>query len=269
MSDLRVVPTVQFSLSTLWDHRRFAVAISWPWVAVSGLLKLALFLSYPALADPFLWMKPGSLNGAVPGWILNVQLFVWLCMFSTVGVNWHRYLLRGDATRRPWHIDWIVFRYGKTAFFIGMGVMIASAFFVLFAVWPIKFLHLTGFPRYLAIGIAFLVSCAVLGTILVRLGVVLPGIAVEEAYPWMAVKAGQGHSLRMLGVGLILSVIGFGLGIVAIALPYGLWLILGPQSVIGISLLAVAESIANWLNLFVNITIITVLYGVLMEERDV
>jgi hypothetical protein len=189
-----------------------------------------------------------------PGLALAVllNLFLFLFVSAWIAVAWHRFILLEDypgllpplAGRPVWSY------LGKT-FLLGLVValMTIPAGFVLGLIMAILQEAGTGLLSTLILGLALYVSYMWL-----RFGIVLPATAVSRPMGITeAWRATAPYATPILGSSVILILINTGISLVGAILPAPL-----------AGLLSLATS---WITLMLGISILTTLYGVIVERR--
>ena len=190
---------------------------------------------------------PPSLALAV---ILILLLFVFVS--SWIAVAWHRFILLEDYPRllpplagRP------VRRYAGRTFLLTlvMVLVMIPPFFVMFLIVGILQDAAAGLFSTLTLGLALYFSYMWL-----RFGIILPATAVSRPMGLgEAWRATAPYATAILGTSVILVLINSAISLVGGALPQQLAF-----------LLTVA---ANWITLMIGISILTTLYGVIVERR--
>ena len=201
-------------------------------------------------------MGAGQLPGA--GWGFGLFLgglltmILWLFVFSWVAVAWHRFILKEErpGLLPPLRTD-LVWPY------LGRSILIAIILIV--AAIPLGFVFTLvagGSQSLVVASIVGLLMALVLGWIGTRLSLVLPASAVERSMSlgesWAATAPASGAIFLVV---LILALINFVLGSL-----FGLAL--------GDSLVSAALSlIVQWFLTMLGLSILTTLYGHLVERR--
>jgi hypothetical protein len=189
-----------------------------------------------------------------PGLALAVllNLFLFLFVSAWIAVAWHRFILLEDypgllppLAGRP------VWRYaGKTILLaLVMALVTFPAGFVIGVISGVLQDSGTGLFSTLALGLALYISYMSL-----RFGIVLPATAVSRPMGFgEAWRATAPYATAILGTCVILILINTGVSLVSAILPAPLAGLLGLAT--------------SWISIMLGISILTTLYGVIVERR--
>jgi hypothetical protein len=184
---------------------------------------------------------------ALLGAVLSVVAWVW------AAVGWHRFVLLEEYAQGvlpPWHGS------NNGSYFLRalqVGLILLGALILMTIVIGLAFMILPGAGMAVLLGIGLVVGVSWAGT---RVGLVLPAAAIGAPLTigesWQVTKPVSGQIL---------------LPIIVIALVAGLsgqavLLVLGPN-LLGV----LASSLVSWLQLLVNLALMTTLFGNLIEGR--
>ena len=266
MRQLPILTTLNHSIESTFRNIRFAFHASWPWMLVLLPINIAgnIYLLGLGEFDPTKPINPKF-------------MFVTLAMgvasalaFSSIAVNWHRYILLNDVPRgtERLRLDGLVARYFGNTLLIGLLVaLVATLFFLpiglagslLFAAsksFAIFFASVAGILMFLAlIGLSIRWSLKLVSVAMGR-----QDFGIEDGR-----KASEGNHWRIVWlyvlVFLVLIIVGSVFG--------GVSYVLGSsESVVALSTLVAVQMAVNWISTIWNITLLTSLYGFFVEQRD-
>jgi hypothetical protein len=195
-------------------------------------------------------MAAGTPSGTVSLTVL-LLLVIFIFVSAWIAVSWHRFILLEEypgllpaISGRP-----IGAYLGRTVL-LGLVMMIAMIpAFVVFGLLMAVFGPTAGLFSILGIGLALYFSFVWL-----RLGLVLPATAVGRPLgigeSWRATAP---YANTILGTGALLIVLNSGIGLVTAILPA--------------ALASVLDLVVSWITLMIGTSILTTLYGVIVEER--
>lgn len=277
MSKFRAIPAVRHVLRTTFANLSYALHMSWPWmVFIAGFQLIAFMLPFILRADYSGGQTPDELLPRLSVLVI-LLLIATMLAFASIAVNWHRFMLlgeRADGWRRL-RLDWPVWRYFGNIILLNVIVLLGMFAVMLgyMAVIPIVTILaaiLGDTARAFLMGILSLATVGWLVIAMQRLTIKLPAVAIGHNYGFSDAWAEtSGYSLSLLGFILVLLVVGLAVA-AAVALPVtGLIYILGAQSLGAQIILAITEVIADWIALIIGINILTTLYGIFAEGRDV
>jgi hypothetical protein len=92
MSKLPVFELISYVVSSTLKNAGYAMAISWPWLVVLFPLRLAVeihkfYYGFTPIAN---------YNGVQYDWPGLIVAIISFFAFSSIAVNWHRYILNGE-----------------------------------------------------------------------------------------------------------------------------------------------------------------------------
>lgn len=208
---LPVVDSVKQALSFTLRHFGSLLAVSWKWLLLVILPALAGYTWFMLPFNEAIWEglrsyppeppSPAIMNEVMKKVMLASAALnlVVLIPYASIAVNWHRFVLRGEPARSAngLRLDTPVWRYiGVALLMLAVGLLPQGM--QLFAM-------LNPSDGSIVILLASFIAMFVFICLIVRIWVVLPGIAVEnsEATFTSTMRATRGHTFRMLG-GLLL-----------------------------------------------------------------
>lgn len=258
---MRKLP-VQAALIHVWkstfNNLSFAFHLSWPWMAV--LLPVNLIGNYFGF-QPEAAVEPSP--GAVA--LTLVVGLVTVFAFASVAVSWHRYILKDEVPQGMDRLraDDTVWRYFGNSLLIVLnlsGIAIVAAFIIgMLALALGQFAAIIAVPTMIA---AFLLMISVF----YRMSVKLPAIALgEPGFTFRnAWQMTDGNAWRLIGLGLILLMIIFGISVAAM-LPAAVFLAI-PGA--GLLFFTAIQIVANWIATILGVTTLTSLYGFFVQGRN-
>ena len=275
MSEFRAYPAVRHVLQICYANLGFALYVSWPWMVIIGILQFGLQLSTPdhETADP------QYLTTTFP--LLLLYVIVSTVGFSSLSVNWHRYVLRAEKAE-GWlrlRLDRPVWRYVGSGLLLGMlgtGILLTislPAYFFLGSIFAVLTASFGSTMSWVLLSVLAVVLFGLLGVSLLRLAIKFPAIALERNdYGFRdAWKDTYGHVFSLIGFWLL-----FMMAVLIIALAVALVLVIPAValSLAGMDSAALAASFAsqfagNWIGIFLGISALTSLYGIFAEGREV
>jgi len=252
MNKLPPFQTIKHALKAVFQFRNAGVRIGLPWVLVLAGMSV-IERSFSVAPDPS--NGPANLIFASPMELVIAALS--LVIFSSIAVNWHRYILLDEipSSEKIFRLDRPVWNYvGRTLL-----IMLAT----LIPVLALSLAFVTALPN---LGPLLAVPFFVAGVYIMRMSVALPAIALERKDFGItaALQVTQGNNLQFAALlalnGLILFVTFLALGIVL--------------SVVGNANLTAAKVFALVLSVPVNlflslfsVSLLSSLYGFFVEKR--
>jgi len=221
-------------------------------------LSFLVFMMFGGLGGP---MMSGDGSGALGPALATVLLIpLFLFVTSWVAVSWHRFILKEEYTGllpevsgRP------IWPYAWKAILLGLIVMLLAIplFFILGAL-SLPFMGVEGGGGFPIIAtITFMIVFVLISVVSMRLGIALVGTALGAPMAfrdaWTATAPVNG---TIVGVAVLLGVFNAVISLLLIPITYAIPLI---ASVISLGF--------NWLTMMVGISILTTLYGHVIEER--
>jgi hypothetical protein len=236
----------------------FRLALPWYAIVVPLTLGLTLVLTLASGGKP-------EESPALNFWITLAAGAVALLSASSIAVNWHRYILRDEVPRgrEILRIDALVLRYFGNMLLIMLAVLAAITIIAIPLTLPPALVGLPGLGVFLTAVVAIPVS----GILFLRLAVKLPAIALGRTDFHMreAWKASEGNTFAMLGLFLLNLFIALAI-IAAVLVLNAIFSLFG--SVVGMAVEIAAQLAGNWILTILGITVLTSLYGFLVENRD-
>ena len=252
MHKLPAFQTIKHAMKAVVQFRNTGARIGLPWVLVlAGISLLDRFFS--AAPDP----ADGAANLMLPGPMEFVVAAFSLVIFSSIAVNWHRYILLDEITapEKIFRLDRPVWSYAGRTLLI-----------MLITLVPMLVLS-TIFLRTLpGLSLILVIPFFVAGIYIMRMSVALPAIALDRKDFGItaALQVTQGNNLQFAALlalnGLILFATFLSLGIVLS--------IVGNVNVTAAKILALVLSVP--VNLFLSlfsVSLLSSLYGFFVEQR--
>lgn len=272
MSSFRAIPAVGHVLGTVARNIGPAIRMSWPWLAIYAIVQGIGLLLFPDLQKVFAGGDNALENAESGTGIMFLTLLVLSTLaFSSLAVNWHRFMLLGEEAEggERLRIDGLVFRYIGNAF---LGGLIGGGLSLL-AIIPVMILGFAWWRELGIVIIASLFAIVYLGMLVVlqRLFLKLPAIALErDDYGFGSAWADSGgNNLRIAGFIVLLSIILL-IALVVLGVPLAFLMIAqGEPSTTSSVLGWTFQLVLNWLGWIVGINALTTLYGIFAEGREV
>lgn len=216
-----------------------------------------LFLIANVISFGALYLFPPAFIGGrvVPSWQWLLATVLVCTLYMWIAVGWHRFVLRDEASNSPVP----VFRGDRILAYFGRGLQFGLLFVLAWMVGLglIMLMMSTVGSNPVIIVPAMLVGLSILLMVSYRLAPLFPGAALGEpvgfAEAWMSTR-GSGWQMLLLAV---LSAIGN----YVLDLPFEM--LRGDVLIIAWSL------VSGWIKLMVGISILTAIYGVYVEGRDI
>ena len=254
--------------STL-NNLRFAFHSQWPWVLILAVLLAAMFSSvgdFGSMTEEQMraaMAKDPTLAAKFLSWLL-LALAVGMLGFASVAVNWHRYILTDELPRglQKLRVDATVWRYLGNLFLISLLTMVAALPVLLVIGILMSALGPVAFPVLLAALAAFILP------VIYRLSVKLPAVALGRRDFTLkdAWRVTEGNWWQIAGLGLLLTLVTWGVGLVLMGLSMGLQRVLPPDVASYTDI--IVQIGVNWVLTILGITTLTSLYGFFVEGRD-
>jgi len=252
MNKLPAFQTIKHALKAVFQFRNDGVRIGLPWVLVlAGISVIDRIFS--VAPDP----ASGTANTVLPGPMELVIAACSLVIFSSIAVNWHRYILLDEitASEKIFRLDRPVWHYAGRTLLIMLITLVP--------VLILSTVFLSALPSFsFLLAIPFFVA----GIYIMRMSVALPAIALERKDFGIsaALQVTQGNNLQFAALlalnGLILFATFLALGIVLS--------IVGSANLAAAKVLAVVLSVP--VNLFLSlfsVSLLSSLYGFFVEQR--
>jgi len=252
MNKLPPFQTIRHALKAVFQFRYAGVRIGLPWVLVLAVVSFLDRIFSPA-PDP----AKGAANMMLPSSMELLIAAFSLVVFSSIAVNWHRYILLDEITRpdKIYRLDRPVWNYaGRTLL-----IMLAT----LIPVLAISFVFVTALPN---LGPLLAVPFFVAGIYVMRMSVSLPAIALDRKDFGItaALQVTQGNNLQFAGLLALNGLILFGT-FLAIGIVLS---IVGSANLTAAKVLALVLSVP--VNLFLSlfsVSLLSSLYGFFVEQR--
>jgi len=225
-----------------------------------------LFLGFGAMTMGTM-PDPGAAGASALGGLLLLIFAVIAYCWAAVG--WHRYVLleeTGNGVLPQWRWDRVKAYFGR-AFVVGLVVILAVIGGGLVVALAVGLTQSTGIALLLGIGLVFGASW-----VATRIGLVLPAAAIGErmtlSESWAATRPVSSQILlplivTALAVGLIGQVILLIFGQTVTVDVFGTM-----QEQVTLTLPGqIANGLVSWLQILVNLALMTTLYGNLIEGR--
>ena len=252
MHKLPAVQTIKHALKAVFQFRNAGTRIGLPWVLVLAGMSI-IDRSFSASPDP----ANGPAGMILLGPIELVIAALSLVIFSSIAVNWHRYILLDEITvpEKIFRLDRPVWNYAGRTLLIMLATLIPT--FVL------SFAFVSALPNLSpALAVPFFVA----GIYIMRMSVALPAIALgrKDFGITAALQITQGNNLQFAGL-LALN----GLILFATFLAVGIILsVVGNVNMTTAKVLALVLSVP--VNLFLSlfsVSLLSSLYGFFVEKR--
>ena len=252
MHKLPAFQTIKHALKAVFQFRNAGARIGLPWVLVLAGMSI-IDRSFSTAPDP----ANGTANMFFASPMELVIAALSLVIFSSIAVNWHRYILLDEitASEKIFRLDRPVWNYAGRTLLIMLATLI-PVFFVSFA-----------FVRALPnLSPVLAVPFFVAGIYIMRMSVSLPAIALERKDFGItaALQVTQGNNLQFAALlalnGLILFATFLSLGIVLS--------VVGNINLTAAKVLALVLSVP--VNLFLSlfsVSLLSSLYGFFVEQR--
>lgn len=283
-AEFRIAPALLFSFRSSWSNAGLALKMGWPWLAILGALELVA--GFPP-GFPIGLVTTGPLTGLNPV-LVGLFLALKLMALSSLAVMWTRFLLLGEVST-GWdrlRIDRLVWRFASNTFLIWLacaGVFLLGSIVSLVLIQlgaGLAGFALPGAPLALpppgawlqAPWAAILSVAAFLGVmsglpLVLRLSIKQAAIAMgRDDYglgdAWRD-SAGEPFRIVMFTFTIALGVVLAWAGAL-LAVHFG-----SNGGVTGMLTGAVAAALVSGLTTILVTTSVAVLYGMLVEGRDV
>lgn len=221
-------------------------------------LSLLVFMVFGGAGSQLTSGNAGAALGSGLATLLLVPLFLFVT--SWVAVSWHRFILKEEYTGllpevsgRP------IWPYAWKAILLALIVMVvAIPLFFILGTLSLPFVGANGGGGFPIIAtLTFMIVFVLISVVSMRLGIALVGTALGEPMPfrdaWAATAPVNG---TIVGVAVILGIFNAVISLLLIPLTYA------------IPLIATVVSLGfNWLTMMVGISILTTLYGHVIQER--
>jgi hypothetical protein len=252
MNKLPPFQTIKHALKAVFQFRNAGVRIGLPWVLVLAVISV-IDRSFSAAPDP----ANGPAGIILPSPMELVIAALSLVIFSSIAVNWHRYILLDEITppEKIFRLDRPVWDYAGRTLLIMLATLI-----------PVLALSLALVAAMPSLSPLLAVPFFVAGIYIMRMSVALPAIALERKDFGIsaALQITQGNNLQFAALlmlnGLILFATFLALGIVLS--------VVGNANLTAAKVLALVLSVP--VNLFLSlfsVSLLSSLYGFFAEKR--
>ncbi len=252
MNKLPPFQAIKHALKAVFQFRNAGLRIGLPWVLVLAGMSV-IDRGFSAAPDPA--NGPAGIIFPTPMELVIAALS--LVIFSSIAVNWHRYILLDEITvsEKIFRLDRPVWDYAGRTLLIMLATLI-----------PIFALSLALVATMPNLSVLLVVPFFLAGIYIMRMSVALPAIALDRKDFGIAaaLQATQGNNLQFAGLlalnGLVLFATFLALGIVL--------------SIVGNANMTAAKVIALILSVPVNlflslfsVSLLSSLYGFFVEKR--
>lgn len=272
MPSFRAIPAVGHVLGTVARNIGPAIRMSWPWLAIYAIVQVIGLMLFPDLAKMFAGDKEAFSNAAPGTGIMLVTLLVLSTIaFSSLAVNWHRFMLLGEEPEGEdlLRLDALVFRYIGNAMLAGLIIGSLNVVMTILVVIVAMFTpDRLGILFFVILFLAILVASLV---VYPRLFLKLPAIALgRDDYGFRdALADSAGNNLRIAFFIVVLTFVIFVFALV-LSLPLALVMIAQGEPSTTMAVLGwTFQLVINWLGWIVGINALTTLYGIFAEGREV
>jgi len=222
-------------------------------------LSLLVFAVFGASAERIVVGDPTAALPAGFGSLLLIPLFLFVT--SWVAVSWHRFILKEEYTGLlPAVNDRPIWAYAWKAILLALIIMLVAIPLVLIlGVLTVPLASVgAGEGGFSIVAIlTFMMVFVLISVVSLRLGVALVGTALGQPMPfrdaWSSTAPVNG---TIIGVAVLLGILNAVVSLVLIPMTYAIPLI---ASIISLAI--------NWLTMMVGISILTTLYGHVIEKR--
>ena len=252
MNKLPPFQTIKHALQAVFQFRNAGVRIGLPWMLVLAIMSL-IDRSFSVAPDP----ASGPANMVLPSPMELVIAALSLVIFSSIAVNWHRYILLDEltASEKIFRLDRPVWHYAGRTLLIMLITLVP--------ILILSTIFLSALPSFsLLLAVPFFVA----GIYIMRMSVALPALALDRRDFGItaALQVTQGNNLQFAALlalnGLILLATFLALGIVLSAV--------GGASMTMAKVLDIILSVP--VNLFLSlfsVSLLSSLYGFFVEQR--
>jgi hypothetical protein len=245
------------AISSVRNNLGVAFDLSWRWYIIIAItLLISTVIQYAS-------MRGGTAIqfGTFVGLIAAV---ISLLAFSSIAVNWHRYILLDEMPRGSEYLrlDSLTMRYFGNLLLLFLFIFLIA----LVVVIPLAIIGaVTGAETFFTI-ISVVVALPIAGIVFMRWGIKLPAIALgkDMTFP-VAWRLTDGNNGPVFLVFLFNVLVTFGVGI-----AFGLTVLLINAISPGIALIIefAGQLVLNWILSILGITLLTSLYGFFVENRN-
>jgi hypothetical protein len=246
------------AISSVRNNLGVAFDLSWRWYIIIAItLFISTVIQYNAIRSGTA-VQFSTFIGVIAGLIS-------LLAFSSIAVNWHRYILLDERPSGSQYLrlDSIAMRYFGNVLLL----ILTVASIALLAAFPFAIIGVaTGAVTFFMI-VSILVALPIAGIVFMRCGVKLPSIALgreDLTFP-RAWRLTEGNNGAVFGVFLLNLLVTFGVGLV-----FGLFILLinAISPAIALIIEFAGQLVLNWILSILGITLLTSLYGFFAENRN-
>ena len=262
------------SVRQITGNLGMAIRVSWWFVAFVILAVVALYLLAPddlLLAlnkSPEYIAENLSMSGSgvlLLSLAVIAAVVVSLWSISLIAIVWHRYILleENPVGTIPYNKDFRVGRY----FWYGVGISLLAGIvamvvggFLIMIFGPSAMQSTSGAGALLGL-LGVLIVGLIVTVLYLRMALILPAVALEEGLSLgKAWEASKGYTSAIAGAAVMLTILNMVAGFVLGFLPD-----------IGIPglLVSALELAYNWFYFMLNISILSTLYGHIVQKREV
>jgi hypothetical protein len=243
---------------------RFAFHASWPWLLV--LAPPNIIYDFYRLAQLPDLGKPTPDTVLLPGPFEVMMVLFSMFAFSSIAVNWHRYILL-DQVPIGWarlRMDNTVWKYFGSTLLIMFGVGLTMVPILVLGGALAWLLGPVGSAIFPILGLAGLAATVVT---FYRWSIKLPAIALGRADYKIAnaMADTQGNFWQILGLAVLISIAVLAF-LLVLLLMSAATIVSGNGLVIVLGL--AVQVMANWFVTILSVTLLTSLYGYFAEKRD-
>lgn len=257
-----------------------AFVLSWPWLIIFGFVYAAAFYSILQSGFGTTPLDPEQGFGTFALWVI-VGGLVYLFGFASVAVNWHRYVLLDEVPMgmQRLRLDRHVRRYAARLLMISVLtglIMIVPMFLMGLAIMGIAGPDAMapgpdggsslGIGQRIALTVLSVIIVALLTAVFFRSSLALPAAALGRdqigiGESWRRTQGNFGQLLLLAGGSAVLQVAA------QLLLDGFAFVFAAADSTLGFSLLIALTVMVTWFFTFLGITLLTSLYGHLVEQR--
>lgn len=271
------VAILRHGVRSVWRNAGASLAICWPWLVVFAVVFGTLYFIVKQSGFGTTPLEPERGAGAFAMSYL-IGIAVYLIGFSSIAVNWHRYILLDEfpGVAQRLRLDESVWRYAGRLILAGLltaAILIVPVMIVMviasgmFSTAQVE----GGLPEF-SVGTIVLIFCALVvvatfaTAIVFRFGLALPAAAVGrreiKLFDSWRLTRGLFGGLLILAAGAVV------LQVVCQLLIDGISYVVKMASPIaGIGVSVILGIAITWFFTFLGITLLTTLYGHLVEKR--
>lgn len=246
------------AISSVRNNLGVAFDLSWRWYIIIGItLLISTVIQYASMRGGTA-VQFGVFIGLIAGLISLVA-------FSSIAVNWHRYILLDELPRGSEYLrlDSLTMPYFGNLLLLFLFIFLIA----LVVVIPLAFVGaLTGAETFFTI-LSVLIALPIAGIVFMRWGVKLPAIALgkqDMTFP-IAWRLTDGNNGAVFLVFLLNVLVTFGVGI-----AFGLVVLLINAVSPGLAMIIefIGQLVLNWILSILGVTLLTSLYGFFVENRN-